>query len=159
MVAESIMTQEPLRVTVPHQLEELLDLIHDEFFELASVDYSPSERRLAVPYRRIFHGGPARVVRNWILLRTVEVDVVRSRMIIRNVQQYECEDRARVGTYSFRTVSWDGETLLFHCEPDLELRLMVSDLDIESRDIGIRGKSRISHWFLVCQGVSGKVSD
>lgn len=152
-----LMAPEPLRVTEPDALGDLLDLIHDEFFDLDSVAYSPADRHVTIPYRRVSHGGPKRTVRNWLLLRTEQVHVVRSVLAVRNVLDCACQDRARIGTYSLNTVDYDGSTLMFRCEPDLDLTMEVTGLDIESRDVEVRGKARINYWLSVCESYSGKV--
>ena len=50
-------------VSSPKQFGDLLDIIHDEFFELDGIRYDPSDKSVEIPYRRIFHRGPRRVLR------------------------------------------------------------------------------------------------
>ena len=85
---EDIMQKEPVVVTNADHLESLLDLIHDEYFDLDEVSFSKDEGVVSIPYRRMFHGHPGRMVRNWLICRTYEVDVIRSMLTIRNVTKY-----------------------------------------------------------------------
>ena len=158
MSNHDIMRKEPLRVTTPDGLEELIGLIHDEYFDLPSVEFSPSAHLVKIPYRRIFHRGPRRTVRNWIVFRTDEVDVIRALITVRNVQDYAFKDSAHIETFSFNEVSYDGRTLRFDCCESLVLWAAVSSLDIECRDVEVRGKARI-HSGILWDSSSSKVYD
>ena len=135
---------EPIRITAASELEKLTAHIHDEYFELDGMSFSAEEDILEIPYRRIFHGGPRTVLKKSWVSTTYEVDVVRSVLIIHNVKRYEFEDRAGIGTYSFNKISYGGNTLrIVTCEgPKLEA--IVEGLYIESRDIEVRGKARVT---------------
>ena len=71
--------------------------------------------------------------------------MVRSVLTIRNVLDYSVDDRSRIGTYSFNTMSYHKGAVVITCSEDLDLRMIVSGIDIESRDLEIRGKARITH--------------
>ena len=66
---EPIMQKKPVIVTKAENLESIVSLIHDEFFILDEVSYSEGEGVVNIPYRRIFHGHPSRIVRNWLISR------------------------------------------------------------------------------------------
>jgi len=145
IACEDIMQKAPLKVIRAEDLECLVDLIHDEYFDLDDVSFSEGDGTVTIPYRRVFHGHPGRLIRKWLLWRTHEVDVIRSVLTIRNVQHYEPDDRSCIGTYSFNTVSYESGTLLIACDPNLDLRVVVPKIIIESRDLEIRGRARITH--------------
>ncbi len=148
-------------VTDPRQLDELLCTIHDEFFELDEVRYHPEQGTLDIPYRRVFHDGPARTVRQWIIYTVKEKDVIRSRIRIYDVEEYEVQDLARINTYSFNTLQYDSNTseIIIWCDPKLRLRVRVSEFKIESQDLEVNGKTRIAYLFFVMESYSGKVYD
>jgi len=148
MCNQHVIRESPLKITDKHQLEELNGLIHDEFFDLDNVSFHKDQRIVEIPYRRIFYDGPSRLIRNWFIFQTVEVDVIRALLTIRNAEDYSFKDSARIGTFSFNKISYDGTVLLFECNESLELRMLVSQIDIESRDIEVRGKARITRGFL-----------
>ena len=145
---EDIILKEPLVVTRADDLGSLIGLIHDEYFDLDDVSFFKERGLVTIPYRRIFHGHSCRMIRNWLIYRTYEVDVIRSVLTIRNVEEYTFDDRSHIGTYSFNTVSYDKGALLIKCCEDLDLRMVVSKIEIESRDLEIRGKARITHGLL-----------
>ncbi len=97
-----------------------------------------------------------RVVRNWLLFRTFEVDVIRSILTIHNVEDYTYKDSAMIGTFTFNKISYKDNALLIECCQSLELRMAISDIEIESCDVEIKGKSRIS-CFLLVEISTGKV--
>lgn len=132
-----------LDVTSPDQLDALMGIVHDEHFELDDVTFSPEQRIVEIPYRRIFHGAPSRTIRNWLVFKDIEVDVVRAMLRIHHVSDFSFEDSAGIGTYSFNTISYDERTLKIVCCEPLELRMTVSRLFIQSRYLGVLGKARI----------------
>lgn len=98
------------------------------------------------------------MIRNLFILKTYEVDVIRSILTIRNVEDYTFTDTVKIGTCSFNTVSYSNNSLRFVCDPGLELTMAVSTIAIESRDIEVRGKSQVTHG-LFWSSDTGKVYD
>jgi hypothetical protein len=143
-----IMQTKPLVVTNDDDLDSLTGLIHDEFFCLDDVTFSSDQGMVTIQYRRIFHGHPGRMIRNWLIAQTYEVDVIRSQLTIRNVEDYSVEDKSHIGTYSFNKVYYSNSVLMFRINEDLDLKMVVPKLEIESRDLEVRGKVRITHGFL-----------
>ena len=155
---EDIILKEPLVVTSADDLDSLIGLIHDEYFDLDDVSFFKDRGLVTIPYRRIFHGHTGRMIRNRLICRTYEVDVIRSVLTIRNVEEYTFDDRSHIGTYSFNTASHDKGALLIKCCEDLDFRMVVSKIEIESRDLEIRGKARITRGLLWSSNIS-KVYD
>lgn len=145
---QDIIQKEPLVIRSADALDSIITLIHDKYFELDDVSFSKEQGIVTIPYRRMFHGGPGRLVRNWLICRTYEVDVIRAMLTIRNVEGYEVDDRSRIGTYSFNTVSCDNNILEIKCCENCSLRMVTPKIEIESRDLEIRGKSCITHGLL-----------
>jgi len=133
-----------LEVISSDHLQELEAIIHDEYFELDKVNFQSERGILDIPYRRIFHGGPSRIIKNWIIAKVVEVDAVRAILIIHHVTEYSSQDSAHIGTYSFNSISYDGYVLKIICNESLELKMVVSRLLIQSRYLETRGKARIT---------------
>ena len=153
-----IMREIPLVITKAGQLDKLIGLIHDEYFELDDISYQNNDKVLQIPYRRIFHDGPRRLIRNLLLWKTFEVDVIRSVITVKNVDDYIFKDSAKIGRYSFNAVSYEKDYLQFDCEPDLKLRMKVSGIEIESRDVEVKGKSKYTEGlFWSCE--TGRVYD
>ena len=161
MTKERAVDLSPLQVTTPEQFGQLLDLIHDEHFDLDQVQHHPEQGMVEIPFWRIFHGGPRRTVRNWLLYAVKEVDVVRAMMRIHHVDRYEVHDPEQIVVYSFNTVEYNQQSsyLMFQCEANLELRMKVSQLLIDCEDLEVRGKARISYFFGFVEGSSGRVYD
>lgn len=137
------LNSEPLIVTKWEDISQILDVIHDEYFDLDAIKFDHSDRVLEIPYRRIFHDCPGKLIRNWLVFKTYEVDVIHSKLTIRNVEEYSANDRSHIGTYSFNRLSYTDGTLLIESNEDLDLRMVVPSINIESRDLEIRGKARI----------------
>ncbi|MCP4645711.1 MAG: hypothetical protein GY851_35020 [bacterium] len=138
-----ILLKETLLAVDAESLHALGDLIHDEYFELDDVTFCQEQGIVTIPYRRMFHGGPSRLIRFWLLFATFEVDVIRSVLTIHHVQDCRIDDRSQIGTFSFNTISYDEGTLRIECNEDLDLHLTVTTVEAESRDVEVRGKARI----------------
>jgi hypothetical protein len=149
--------KEPFVLTDVDDMDSLLCLIHDEHFELADLKYSKEDGLVTIPYRRIFHGRSRRLIRNWFIWKTYEIDVIRAALTIKNVKSLEIDDRSKIGTYSFNTMSYEDEVLRIICCEDCEIRIAASQLEIESREIEVRGKAQVSFFFFLCECSSGKV--
>ena len=147
-----------LKVTNPQEIGKLSSLIHDEYFEVNDIKYQREQGIVEIPYRRIFHNGPRRTVRNWLFYKVQEVDVIWAKMLIHHVEEFKVNDPDKIGTYSFNDVDYDPDssTLLLDSNTNLEFRMKVSQILIESQDLEMRGKSRISFFFFA-ESTSGKV--
>ena len=155
---DNILRSSPLIITNAAQLDELVGLIHDEYFELDDISYQKNLQVIQIPYRRIFHGGPRRLIKKRLLFKTFEVDVVRSLITVRNVKDYTFKDRAKIGTYSFNIVTYLNNNLQFDCCENLQLNIKVSGISIESNDIEVKGKSKLTVG-LFWSSETGKVYD
>jgi len=150
-----------LKVTNPQEIGKLIDLIHDEYFEVNDIEYHRQQGVVEIPYRRLFHNGPRRIVHNWLFYIVQEVDVIRAEMRIHHVEEFKVNDPDKIDTYSFNDVDYDPDssTLLLDSNTNLELRMKVSHILIESQDLEIRGKSKISKFFVFAEYTSGRVYD
>lgn len=145
----------------PQQIDELINFIHDEHFDVDKIQYRHEEKVVEIPFQRMFHNGPAKRIRDWFFFKVNEVDVIRSRLLVNEVEEYKVDDPEQIGIYSFNIVKYDQENhlLLFQCEPDLVLKLKIAKFQIDVQDIEVRGKARISYTFGLIEGYSGKVYD
>jgi hypothetical protein len=85
---------------------------------------------VSIPFRRIFHCGPKRVIRNAIFYRKWEVDALRTVIRIKHVTDAKTIDTEKIGTYTFEEVTYQVATsqLVFKACPKLELRFNVSSV-------------------------------
>lgn len=135
---------ETIKVNSKNQLDSLSGYLHDEFFVLDDVLYSEGEGTVIIPYRRMFHDLPKKLVRNWLLFKVYESDIIHSLLTISNVLNCRFEDKAKIGSYSFVEVKYNNGLLIFECSPELKLELAISKIDIECQDKEIKGKTKIS---------------
>jgi hypothetical protein len=126
---------------------DLVSLIHDEYFALMDIRYVSEERILIIPYRRMFHGGPRKTIKAGILYKEEEVDVIRSEMRIHHVESYEVYDPDRIGEYVFNDIYFNEENSILTIDTctKLTITIKVSEIFIESEDLGIKGKSKIRY--------------
>lgn len=151
-----------IKVANPKEIGKLTSLIHDEYFEVNDVKYRREQGIVEIPYRRIFHNGPRRTVRDWLFYKVQEVDVIRAKMLIHHVEEFMVDDPDKDqntrGTFAFSGVVYDPDNSMLWVESDtnLELTMKISHILIESEDLEIRGKSKISFFFFT-ESTSGRV--
>ena len=133
-------------VTSAAGVDELAGLLHDEEFEVEEVGFESRLGIVTIPFRKIFHGGPKRVIRKAIFYRKWEVDVLRAVIRIKHVTGAKTVDTERIGTYTFEEVAFEAAAsqLVFKACPKLELRFSVSSLEIEYEEIEFAGKAHIT---------------
>ncbi len=86
METDQFIKNEPLVVTCTEGLDKLIGQVHDEFFILDNIKYDKDQQIVEIPYRRMFHGGPYRIIRNIFGIKRIEIELIRSLLIIRNVK-------------------------------------------------------------------------
>lgn len=141
---------EIIRVTDRQGLHGIGERLHDEYFNLQEICYDEKDGTLEMPFQRLWHDGPSRVLKNRFFYRIEEVDVLRGYLRFMKVTAYETMDRARVGSYSFNSIHYDEARSLItvRCNQDCELLLRVQEIQVEYRELEYRGKARVtSGWF------------
>ena len=149
-----------LIIRKPSEFGQLLDHIHDEYFDPQDIKYIKSERIIEIQYRRIFHGGQSHVIQNRLLRKKLEVDVLRCLLRIKHVESYEFTYKADFGEYSFNELQYDAKSnqlIFIGCEP-WELRINITEILIENEELGYRGKAKIKKG-LLAESHSGKTYD
>jgi hypothetical protein len=126
-------------------LTKLADLIHDEEFDVADVRFDSKLGVATIPFRRIFHGGPGRVVRKTLFTQKREVEVLHAVIYVKHVTDAKITDAEKIGTYTFEEVVCEtaASQLVFKACPKLELRFSMSKLEIEYEETGAAGKAVI----------------
>jgi hypothetical protein len=149
MRPEKPITLRTLSVATPEQVDDLNRLIHDEWFDLEQIQHDPENRIVLVPYRRKHHGGPEKISRKRLAYTVKEKDVIQSQLRVQHVIDCHINDRAQIGGYTFNRVEFDPGTkkLLILCEPDLEIQLDVTALEVESLDLEIIGRAKTAYLF------------
>jgi len=146
-----------IKITDLNQFNSLLDLIHDEYFDVDDIIYNKDENLLTIPYRRIYHNGKRKNILDLLIYRREEVDIIRSKLVIKNVTKFTIYDTAEIGTYTFNKTIYKDGNLEIICEPNLSIIMEITEIDIDSNDIEIKGKSRIGTFLFVCDSSTGKI--
>ena len=146
-----------LTVTRSEEIKLLLDLVHDEFFELDDIAYDSEKKILDIPFARCFHWQNYRKVREWLLWRVYEVSVLRCLLRVHAVSEYKLLDSEKVGRYDFNLIRfYDGPSVIeFETCIPLKFTAKVSELRLEYFEIGYSGKARVSFGWLPIPWESG----
>ena len=146
---DKIIQFKTLEVKSTDQINDLNHLIHDEWFDIDHIQIDSKNNIVTLPYRRKFHEGPKKTIRNWIIYTLKETDVIRSELRIHNVKHCNIGGDTKIGRYTFNIAEYDeiNSRVLIHCEPNLKIKVDVTELLIGGEDIELAGKARISYLF------------
>jgi hypothetical protein len=134
-----------LSVDSEDRLPELDRLLRYEHFILTDVDFDVKDGIARLPFWRVWHRGPSATVRNWLVYRVREVDVVRSMLWVNAVAAYEPVGDIEMHTYEFLRVEYDRERqrVVFLCNPGLRLEFVVDGIRIQASDLMVTGKAYV----------------
>ncbi len=140
---------ESMDVSTWDGLQSLGERLYDECFDVDTMCYDEQTCTVDIPFLRIWHGGPRRVVKNRLIYRVEEVDVLRCSLRFLDVVRYTLQDPERIGAYTFEGFRRDeGQGLVaIHGSPNCIVMLAVGRIWAEYREIGFRGKSRITQGY------------
>jgi len=135
-----------IRATTANVLSQIGERLHDEFFDPGEVQYDEASGILEMPFRRIFHDGPCRRVKNIFIYWVDEVDVLRCCLTFSNVTGYTLDDRTNVGALSLNEFHYDEErgSITLQCCEDCDFSISVNGLQAEYWETEYRGKARIT---------------
>jgi hypothetical protein len=128
-----------VEVTEEQNLRAVVEVLHDQRFELESLAYAPEEATLRLAFEKEER---AQVSQRWyqLLYSRWSVPLVEYIVEVRRVLSLEVTDHARIGSYTFNTLQYDAsarELRIVACE-SLEIEIAVEGLDIAIQTTGIR---------------------
>ncbi len=149
--------EEPLIAKDIESLEQISSLLHDEVVEVERIVHTPKKGNLLLPVRRQFHGAEETVIESGTLETVYEKDWMRSEIEIRHVLDWEKIDDHGIEDYTVNELEFDGKQLMFYFCEELRIRVRISQLEMEVRDKGFRGRARISRWRGGAESSSSKI--
>lgn len=135
-----------LRISSVDQLAIACARFHDCPFDLAAQSFDSEQHTWTGDFVRA-SSDPTRIVRTRraLLLKVTEFPLIASRIVIHNVVEAEIQDRAQIGTYTFRQVHRTDSGCCFEFHQDCDIYIDVSGPFVaELRDVGeladVRGR-------------------
>ena len=135
-----------LNIKSSDEVVSLNQFLHDEHVVLSDIKYDSNT--LEIPFRRMFHyNTPPRIIKNYLLYKIGEVDLLRCRLRIHKVKKYEIRDKAKIGDYSFDGIEYDlsQRSLKIVLHEDCIINIDVDDILIEYSELEFKGKGRITY--------------
>ncbi len=132
--------------TTANDLLSIADRLHDEYFDVDEIAWDEKARTLDIPFRRIFHDGPSRRIKNRLIYWVDEVDVLRCSLRFLDVVTYTLDDRTNIGALSLNRFHYDEKrgVVTLECCEECGFSIRVDGLRAEYREMGYRGKARIT---------------
>lgn len=145
---------ERMVVTDMAECEDLLCIIHDEFFDVDDIRYDSDTGTVDIPFGRVFHDENATVVKSGFFRRIYEVPVLRCVLRIGNVTDFALEDTQKMGTYDFNVIDYNKASgkLTIKTGIPLKLFMTVTALHLEYFELDFKGKARITEGLFLQSG-------
>ena len=118
------------RVTSTSDLEELVDAVHDRWFDVDAVSLDAAKRELTIPY---WKADLSRVPKSRDTGLLLDFD---SQLVIQGVDSYTVQDSEQIGCYGFNEIHFNGRQITITGEPYLTLTVPVDGLDIRNEAVG-----------------------
>lgn len=123
---------EPIRITDPARIDDLVALLHDQNLDLDRLRNEPNQAVLEVPLLLDDDDGKELLCDSWCR-RYFKLPLRRGVLLIRHVATYRVDDRGQIGRYTINTVFWSQQdsTLTIKACEDMEIHAQVKSLDVE----------------------------
>ncbi|MDP2939496.1 MAG: hypothetical protein Q8O13_05420 [Candidatus Omnitrophota bacterium] len=90
----------------PEEINKIVGLIHDEWFEKDDVKFNASLASLEIKLKRE-NQADKRIIKRILFMKKLSVPIVESILRISNVDHYQIEDTANIGRYDFNEIKYD----------------------------------------------------
>ena len=129
----------------PIRIPELGIVLYGECFLPTEIRHDVENNLAEIPYRRLADTNAHKLVRNWLIWRMEEVDLVQAVLRIHHVVRFSMPNESMNAFRSFARVKYNEykKRLIILCEPALRLVVDVSNVCINVADIGIEGRVRV----------------
>ncbi len=126
-----------LAITEKSQLNQLLDTIHDQRFDLNTLRHDSHQQKLFISFSREQTENRT-LERSGLIIKRWSLPVVESVLQIKNVEHFIIQDPAQVGIYELNSIKYSerNNELTLKAEPTLTLRIRVSSLSLSLADTG-----------------------
>ena len=119
-----------ISITEIGRVGEILDYVHDRYFDLDKIEFDEKKRTLMIPLSVIL-ADKTKKKRKFLILSTWRNSVVKAKLIFKNVIDYTIEDKAQIGEADINTIYWEGKQLIIKCGIPVVVRLNVTACSIE----------------------------
>lgn len=99
---------ESLTIDDPQKIPELLDVIHDRWFDVEGIVHAPESSILSIPFKQELLEQRQAHRRFWFL-KQLRVPIVKCFLSIHHVKTYTIRDTEQVQFYDFNELRFDPE--------------------------------------------------
>lgn len=120
-----------LRIKESHNLREVIDIIHDCWFELKAVQHNRITKTVSIGFV-LEKREKSKTLKNYFLLRKIQIPYFESYLRISNVESLLLDDTENVESYDFNTLQFDPLLKKLSVKTGIPLRfeMTVSELDV-----------------------------
>jgi hypothetical protein len=136
-------------ISDPDKIPEIVDVIHDCWFEKESIGLDDSNAALSIRFRRKKSDRKERA-RTGLLLRKTSVIFLECFLRIYHVEKYSIEDSANVGSYNFNEIRYDRSTGQLEISTGVPISINIKvkrfEVSVEETDTIVDRKESWSIW-------------
>lgn len=112
------------------QIGEILDYVHDRYFDLDKVNFDKEKKILSIPLTIVLED-KIKEEKKYFIVSTWRNPIVEAELIFKNVTGFTIEDKAEIGEADINTIYQEGEQLIIKCGIPVIIKLSVTSCEIE----------------------------
>ena len=109
-------------------LSEILNRVHDRFFDLEEIVFDETQKILWIPITVI--GEESSVSRNMFLVKVHTHPICAANLIIHTVSRFEIVDQAETGQGNINTIGMDGDSVIIECGLPVTITAKVNEFHL-----------------------------
>lgn len=132
-----------LSIKNPEQISDIVNIIHDCWFDVDDIVYDPEASVLSLKFKREMPRR-SRVLKEGLLTKRLEVPIVECFLRIHHVKSYRIKDTEHVGLYNFNELEYDPNLKHINITTGVPIDIIISverfEVSVEETDKVIETK-------------------
>lgn len=123
-----VMTNQ-LRITDPHELPKLVELIHDRWLDAESITFDSENSTLSIRYLKAKGSSP-------LFVNRVRYPAFECSLKISKVESFSVQDTQKVRFYDMNTVTYDPRSMCIRLETGVPIKIqaVVNGFDLAAEE-------------------------
>ena len=116
----------------PEDLQVIIDVIHDSWFDVDDISYDKLERRVSFSFEKKERSPASKESSKLFFLKPYIDSITPAKLVFNNVEDFTVIDTEEVGSYDFDKVLWDEakKKLTIETGVPISINMNVSNLDV-----------------------------
>lgn len=131
-----------LRIKESRNLRQVVDIIHDCWFELKAVQHDTTARTVSIGFN-LENREKSKTLKNYFLLRKIQIPYFECYLRISNVESLLLDDTENVESYDFNTLRFDPSLKKLNIKTGIPLTF---EMTVSELDVSVQVTENIAKW-------------